>query len=101
MRRLNPARRPSCARMAESLVSVSVADPVPAETLRAALRDATAPHQPAARRLMEEAPAPLLAGLVAEGFIDWKTLAEAAERYPPANDETAAWIRDMARLAVA
>lgn len=101
MRRLNPNRRPSCTRMATSLVSIPVAESVAPEALSAALRDAAAPNQPAARRLLEEAPAPLLAGLVAEGFIDWKTLAEAAERYPPANDETAAWIRDMARLVLA
>ena len=101
MRRLNPTRRPSCIRMAASLVSVSVAETIAPEALSTALRDATAPNQPAARRLLEEAPAPLLAGLVAEGFTDWKTLAEAAERYPPAKDETAAWIRDMARLALA
>ena len=85
MRKLNPERRPSCQRIATSLVSVSVADAITTEALRAALGNVGAPHQPAARRLMEEAPAPLLAGLVAEGFIDWRTLAEAAERYPPAN----------------
>lgn len=101
MRKLDPERRPSCRRIATSFVGVSVADTITAEALQAALHDASAPFQPAARRLIEEAPAPLLAGLVAEGFIDWRTLAEAAERYPPANDETAAWIRDMARLALA
>jgi hypothetical protein len=101
MRRLNLARFPYCSRMAASLVSVSVSEPVSAEMLHTALYDPTAPRQSAARQLMEEASEQLLAGLVLEGFIDWHTLAEAAERYPPAKDETAAWLRDMARLALA
>lgn len=50
---------------------------------------------------MEEASQALLAGLVLDGFTDWQTLAEAAERYPPGKDETAIWLKDMARLAMA
>lgn len=88
-------------RMALSLVNASLPAPVAARALATALGDPNAPHQPAARILLEEAPAPLLAGLAAEGFTDWKTLAEAAERYPPARHETAIWLRDMVRLALA
>ena len=87
--------------MVASLASVSVADLIEPHELREALHDPRVPLQPHVRRLMEEAPEAMLAGLVLEGFTDWHTLAEAAERYPPAKDETAAWLRDMARLAVA
>jgi len=101
MRKLDRDRRPSFRRMAVSFVNVSLPVAVDLDELLAALRDPTAPFQPSAHRLLEEAPAYLLAGLVAEDALDWRTLAEAAERYPPADDETAAWIRDMARLALA
>jgi hypothetical protein len=87
--------------MAASLSSVPVAERITPEALSEALRRPDAPHQPYARRVLEEAPESLLAGLVLDGVVDWPTLAEAAERYPPAKDETAAWLRDMARLAMA
>jgi hypothetical protein len=88
-------------RMALNLVNASLPAPVTMKALNGALSDACAPCQPAARILLEEASAQLLAGLVAEGCTDWPILAGAAERYPPARHETATWLRDMARLALA
>ena len=88
-------------RVALNLVNTSLPRPVDAAVLRAALLDADAPGQPAARILLEEASAPLLADLVVEGFVGWRALAEAAERYPPGRHETASWLRDMARLTLA
>ncbi len=88
-------------RVALNLVNTSAPRAVDQGGLRAALLDPSAPGQPAARILLEEASAPLLADLVIEGFVGWRDLAKAAERYPPGRHETAAWIRDMARLALA
>lgn len=85
-------------RMALSLVNTSRPVAADGAILAHALADPTAPQQAAARILLEEAKPIVLAGLVQEGVTDWATLAEAAERYPPGKDETAAWIREMARL---
>jgi hypothetical protein len=87
--------------MALSLVNTSRSELADGAILARAIADRTAPQQAAVRILMEEGSPIILAGLVAEGIADWSTIAGAAERYPPANDETAAWIRDMARLALA
>jgi len=94
-----PSMRPL--RLALNLVNISIPIPVAADTLHAALLDSAAPRQAAARILLEESAPTLLADLVDGGFIAWPELAAAAERYPPASHETAAWIRDMARLALA
>jgi hypothetical protein len=98
MRPLKP-HEPNHGAAAARSVSVSVARQITPGALRAALHDPAAPHQAYVRRLLEEGSEPLLAGLVLDGFTDWPTLARAAERFPPASDETAAWLRDMARLA--
>jgi hypothetical protein len=87
-------------RMALSRVSTSVSEPIGAAALQVALQDPSAPGQPYVRRLLEEASQQLLAGLVLEGFTTWAVLVEAADRYPPADDETTSWLRDMARLAL-
>lgn len=84
-------------RMALNLVNTALPVPVDAAGLRAAVRQGG----PAGHVLMEEAPISLLAGLVGEGLLNWGDLQEAAARSPPASDETAEWIRDMARLALA
>lgn len=88
-------------RIALGIVNTSTAMRVDAEELRAALIDPAAPGQAHARILMEEAPEPLFADLVREGFLSWHALAEAAGRYPPDSHDTIAWIDDMARLALA
>jgi hypothetical protein len=86
--------------MALGIVNTSIPDPVDAPRLRATLLDPLVRPQAPARILLEECPAGLLADLVREGFLTWDELAAAAERHPPSDHETAAWIRDMARLAL-
>lgn len=87
--------------IALSVVNTSTPIIADASDLKAALLDPLSPAQAHARILMEEAPEPLFADLVREGFVSWQELAAAAERYPPDQHDTRAWIRDMARLALA
>jgi hypothetical protein len=88
-------------RIALGIVNTSTPLVAEANDLRAAILDPHAPARAHARILLEEAPAPLFADLVREGFVTWPELAAATHRYPGMNHETAAWIRDMARLALA
>lgn len=92
---------PPAVRVALGIVNTSTPLSAGTDDLRAALLDPSAAAQPQARTLMEEAPAPLFADLVREGFLSWQELAAAACRYPPDDAETRAWIHDMARLALA
>ena len=87
-------------RIALSIINTSTPKRITAKGLRKAILDPEAPGQAHVRLLLDEAPQQVLAGLVAEGFTSWRELQAAAERWRPAHGETAAFIREMARLAV-
>jgi len=87
-------------RIALSIINTSTPREIDAEGLLKALLDPAAPGQAYVRLLLEEVPHQILAGLVADGFTQWRDLEAAAKRWGPGRGETAAYIRDMARLTV-
>lgn len=87
-------------RIVLSIVNTSTPRQSDGKGLQKALLDPGAPGQAHVRILLDEAPLQVLAGLVAEGFTRWSDLKIAAERWEPSHGETAAFIREMARLAM-
>lgn len=87
--------------MALNLVNTATPKRLDGPQLRAALLDPNQPGQAQVRVLLEEAPRAMLLGLVDDGWITWTELALACCRVPHLGGSNAAWIGEMAGLALA